>query len=398
MSKKEKKRLGIAFVLIFLIALVMDFTEKNLQSDGSIERADVGGDEKKVSLELNAEGILEEYPLELEIKPTQITEKEAEKYFAETIQEIEADFEEVGQQVPAKELYISDLVEAEWSFSPLGYITSDGEVVQEEIPETGILINARVSLGCGQYEQVYAFPFFIEKQELNKKEALLKQINKNLEQQMQQEGTSFIQLPEEADGIKLSWSEKKDYLAIKILFLEFVAVILIIFGKKKEKNDSEAKKKKEIELEYADLVNQLSVLVEAGMTIRQAWQRMAIQYSNRRKMGNVKENLVYEAVLRMSRQLSEGENEKLVYERFAKEMDLLCYRRLIRMLTSNLEKGSSSLKSYLEEESKKAYDQRIVLAKKSGEEASTKMLGPLMIMMVLIMAVVIAPAIISFSA
>lgn len=397
MNKKEIKRLGLVFALCFLMALAVDITEKNLQSDGSIKRDVVGGEEKNVSLELNVDGLLEKYPMELEIMPTQITKEEAEQYFSEAIQEIDAAFKEVDGEVPLEEQYISDLVEAEWSFSPTGYITSDGEVVQAEIPDDGIMINAKVSLQCGQYEEVYAFPFFIEKVKLSKKETLLMQINKSIEWQMQQEGTSYIELPEEIDGINISWTEKKEYFAVKILFLELVAVILIFYVKKKEKENIAAKRKKEIEMEYADFVNQLSILVEAGMTIRQAWQRMAIQYSKRRKMDNGKENIVYEAILRMSRQLSEGENEKLVYERFAKEMDVLCYRRLIRMLTSNLEKGSGSLKNYLEEESKKAYDQRILLAKKLGEEASTKLLGPLMLMMMLIMAVVIAPALISFS-
>ena len=60
-------------------------------------------------------------------------------------------------------------------------------------------------------------------------------------------------------------------------------------------------------------------------------------------------------------------------------------------------KGGSDLCQHLEKEASKAYEQRIMDAKKKGEEASTKMLVPLMLMMVLVMAIVIMPAIIEFA-
>ena len=92
-----------------------------------------------------------------------------------------------------------------------------------------------------------------------------------------------------------------------------------------------------------------------------------------------------------------GEKERIAYERFAMELDVVCYRRLVRVLIGNLEKGSGDIGAYLEEESKKAYEERVLLAKKLGEEASTKMLFPLMLMMLLVMGIVMAPAIIRFS-
>ena len=52
--------------------------------------------------------------------------------------------------------------------------------------------------------------------------------------------------------------------------------------------------------------------------------------------------------------------------------------------------------NYLEEEEHRAYTERILLAKKLGEEASTKMLLPLLLMMMLVMGIVLAPAMIGF--
>ena len=74
------------------------------------------------------------------------------------------------------------------------------------------------------------------------------------------------------------------------------------------------------------------------------------------------------------------------------------YRRLMRLLINNLEKGSKDICQQLNVEAKQAYEQRLLLAKKRGEEASTKMLIPMMLMMLLVMVIIMAPAMMSFAA
>lgn len=375
----------------------MDITGGNIQEDGSIKRNEFGGKDKSVHLVIDAEGIVENYSYELEVEPTRISEEEAEQYIAKAMEEIDADFKEIKADVEIQDTYVSGFVEADWYFSPSGYLSSEGQVVQENIPEEGILINARVTLLCGDYEAVYSFPFRIEKEILSEQERFFNQVDEWIEKQMRQEGTTSIILPDEINGINIIWSEKKDYLAVKIMLLEIVAIVLISISKKRKLEKENQERKRSIELQYPDVVNQLSILLEAGMTTRQAWQRMAKQYTEKRQRNLVEENLVYEAITHMSHRLAEGENEKIAYEKFLGEIDVMCYHRLFRTLIGNLEKGTSSICNYLEEESRRAYEQRIFLAKKIGEEASTKMLFPLMIMMILVMAMVVAPAIISFS-
>lgn len=104
-----------------------------------------------------------------------------------------------------------------------------------------------------------------------------------------------------------------------------------------------------------------------------------------------------EHVVAMNRRMTEGENERIAYQRFADEVGLVCYHRLIRLLLGNLEKGSSGIAQSLEQEGRLAYEQRIHQAKKLGEEASTRMLIPLMCMMLVVMAIVMLPALLSFS-
>lgn len=50
MEKGQKLKLGIAYILIFLIALGLDMTGGVLKKDNTIEREEIGGDTIDVDL------------------------------------------------------------------------------------------------------------------------------------------------------------------------------------------------------------------------------------------------------------------------------------------------------------------------------------------------------------
>lgn len=397
MEKKEKIRLGIVYVLIFFLALFMDVQKGDLENETYIIRDEVGGETKEVDLILNLDDVFEDYELSVEVEPRQVTEEEAESYMEKAMMEIEEDFEKIERIVPLKEMYVSEIVEAEWSFSPAGIIGTDGEIEFQKVPQEGVIITATVILGCGAYEKIYSFPVQLERAELTEMEKVTEALSVWFENQQQLEGEEKFQLPATLAGITAEWKEKKEYFSIKILCLEFLSIVLISWGKRKEEENTKKKEQELKEMIYPDVLNQLLILLEAGMTTRQAWHRIAEQYGEKKKKLLVGESEVYEAILQMDRRLMEGEKERTAYEGFAQQMNTMCYRRLIRLLVNNLEKGSKDICQQLSLEAKQAYEQRLLLAKKIGEEASTKMLIPLMLMMVLVMVIVMAPAIMGFS-
>lgn len=397
MEKKDKKKIGLVFLVILVIAICLDLTQEKVGKDGIILRNDVGEDEKEVSLFLDMEGVEESYEYLLQVEPMHVTKEQADAYFNGAVLEIDEDFLVVETKVPYKETYQDGLVEAGWSFDPWGVVNADGSIVWEEVPEEGLLIIAKVTLTCGQYEQVYQFPFELTRDELSAEEKVLSALDTWAASENAKEGERKIQLPTELEGIALTWSQKTDSMSMKILLLEGVAIVLLWFLQKKHLEQERKKLEQSMERDYPDVVEQLALLLGAGMTLRQAWSRIAVRYSDRRKKEQVEEKPIYERILRMNRRLSEGENERMAYRQFADETQIMCYHRLIRILLGNLEKGSQGICDFLEQESRQAYEQRITQAKKLGEEASTRMLLPLMLMMVIVMAIVTVPAIIGFS-
>lgn len=397
MDKKEKAKLGIAYILVFFIALYIDISDGKLEEGDFIYRDGIGGETVDVELLLDVEDVLKDYEISLEVEPRQITNEEANGYFVKAIEEIDADFQEIESVIPIKEVYADELVKAEWNFSPSGVIGIDGTLQKDEIPEEGLVISANVILTCGVYEKIYTFPFRVVKPELGLQEEIKNELLEWLEKQQISEGKDTFQLPEELAGFTTEWREKKEWLSLKILALEGLSVVLIIFARRREQENLKIKRREKREFQYPEIVNQLLILIEAGMTTRQAWHRIAHQYIEKQKKKLVEESECYELIVQMDRRLSEGEKERASYEWLANQMDSMCYRRLIRLLINNLEKGSSDLCQQLNVEAKQAYDQRLLLAKKLGEEASTKMLVPMMLMMVLVMVIVMAPAVMGFS-
>ena len=393
MERKTKKKIGIVFIIFFLFAVYKDSTGGYLKENHILLRDEEK--EQEVHLVLEGEDIVWEY--EWEIPPIFVTKEEAEHYFSEAITCITEDFQKVEERLPLSKSYVNGKVNAEWDFGTVDCIEKDGTILQHELPEDNLLVNVQVFLSCGAYEQIYTFPIEIKKKPLSKQEHLLQAVEEWMDMQMMQEGSSQIQLPTEVEGVSLKWSEKRESVAIKVLCLEGIAMLFLWWGEKQQVKQEEQKRVRALELEYANLIYQLSMLLEAGMTIRQAWGKIAAQYERTKNVHPEKQNSLYEQIVAMNRRLEEGENERVVYQKFADKLQIRCYYQLMRTLCNHLEKGSKDLCKQLEEECRRAYEEKILIMKKMGEEASTKMLVPLMGMMFLVLAIVLLPAILGMT-
>ena len=396
-DKKEKVILAIAFFLVLIIAAFQDLSSLSIEKN-TILRSPIGEDASDVNLLLEIDGIIEDYAYELEVAPVLVTKEEAADYFRKTKEEIDADFKDIQDYLPIKDNYLDNLVCVDWLFSPAGYVQSNGKIVTEKISEDGVLITVSAVMTCGNYEEIYTFPYRIFPEMIKREERIKTALDLWFKKESMKEGVSVVELPQEIEGYEITWKEEKDYLFWKVFLLEGIALLCIWMFQKKEKEDKRREKIFLMEIEYPEIVGQLQILMEAGMTIRQAWDRIAYQYVEKRRKAVVEELFIYEEIVHMNRRIAEGEKERAAYHDFGEKTGVACYRGLMRLLLVNLEKGNKDICKSLEEESRQAYEQRILLAKKLGEEASTKMLVPLMFMMLIVMLIVMAPAVISFAA
>ena len=73
-------------------------------------------------------------------------------------------------------------------------------------------------------------------------------------------------------------------------------------------------------------------------------------------------------------------------------MNLKPYTKLVSLIEQNRMNGARNLRSMLELEMEDAFEQRKTTARRLGEEAGTKLLLPLFIMLGIVMIIVIVPA------
>ena len=132
------------------------------------------------------------------------------------------------------------------------------------------------------------------------------------------------------------------------------------------------------------------------MTIRTAWERIAVGYENTVQEGTRKPRPAYEEMCHTISQLKSGMAESRAYGEFGRRCGLQPYVKLAALLEQNRKTGSKNLKAALELEMVTAFEQRKNLAKKLGEEAGTKLLLPLFLMLGVVMVMMVVPAFLAF--
>ncbi len=198
-------------------------------------------------------------------------------------------------------------------------------------------------------------------------------------------------LPEEWKGRPIGWSfESRDYSTWIWAATPAVALLIYLSFDRDLKKALE-KKQSRLRREYPGLVHKLALYVGAGMTIRGAFQKIGGDYEKKVKKG-LEPRAGCEEVLYTCRELWAGVAEGAAYEHFGKRTGLREYIRLASLLGQNLKRGSSTLLERLREEAEKSSEESLLRARKLGEEAGTRLLVPMVLMLAIVMVMIMIPA------
>lgn len=240
------------------------------------------------------------------------------------------------------------------------------------------------------YSRVFSVSPLENNKELTMEEVLLEMIEQENVQTGKEE---YFRLPSQLEGEELSWREVREDSSGWILVLALLAAGGIYFLKDKDLHEDWQKRKNHMRMSYPMVLNKFVLYLGAGMTVRGSFVKIAQdwQKSEKKEGGEI-----YEEMLFACNELNAGVSESLVYQRFAQRTGLEEYTRFAAMLSQNLKKGNATLLLRLREESKKAQKEHVHIKKKMGEEAHTKLLVPMIMMMTIVMLLVILPAFSSF--
>ena len=126
------------------------------------------------------------------------------------------------------------------------------------------------------------------------------------------------------------------------------------------------------------------------MTMKKAFRRVVNDYEAGKKIWGIR--YAYEEMKVALREMDSGITEAESYERFGKRCNIQEYIRLGALLSQNMRKGTKGLTQLLRLEAIQAFENRKAAAKKFGEEAGTKLLIPMFIMLAVVLFMVVVPA------
>jgi hypothetical protein len=115
------------------------------------------------------------------------------------------------------------------------------------------------------------------------------------------------------------------------------------------------------------------------------------------KIGAGASRWLYEEVLLVCNELDSGVPEADAYMHFGRRCRLRQYTKFCTLLVQNLRRGNDTLLQVLREEAETSFEERKNLVRELGEEAGTRLLLPMMIMLGITMLMIIVPAYFSFS-
>ncbi|HNR04139.1 MAG TPA: type II secretion system F family protein [Bacillota bacterium] len=163
------------------------------------------------------------------------------------------------------------------------------------------------------------------------------------------------------------------------------ALGIVFYVSDRELDEKIKKRNFNIRYDFPDFLNKMVLLINAGMTVPRAWEKIVRDRKNITPL--------YEELRTTYIEIMNGKPEMEAYEDFAKRCRVKEITKFITAVIQNLKKGNSDLVPLLKLQSNECWQLRKNMAKKLGEEASTKLVLPLMIMFVGILIIVTLPAV-----
>ena len=392
--------LAIVFAGTLLCAAVslQAQTQGRLTADGRLRRGDYRQEKAAVILEPAAEGVLLE-PIALELSgriPEEgeivALEEEFWTVLCETVLGENLSTQEIRSSLNLCTGLAGYPFTVKWQSPDPLLVGEDGTVraLREEEGSLAVVLHAQVGYETWTWqhdlELVVCPPLLTEEERLQRE----------LEEYLtQQEALSrreeYLELPADWQDATLTWKERQEDYGLLFWMLTMLTAGAVFCLKDRDLHARVAEQQKRMKGAYPAFCQKLLLYLGAGLTVRSTFERMAREYQRNLQQGGEKLP-VYEEVLRTCRELHTGVPESVAYEHFGNRCGTQEYIRLGAQLSRNLKKGNSMLGDRLREECDAAVRERFHRSRQLGEEASTKLLLPMMLMLGIVMIVIMIPA------
>lgn len=408
--RKASMMIAVCLVALFL-SMVVEISTKNVDFiENQLPRPSLGTGETSVLIAYESEnGFTGD--INIKVSEKQLSDESVDALFEEA--KLFIDREILDRNISTNEV-TSDLnlmtsipnmsISIKWSVSDSTYVNRQGNLYNEDMSEEA-LVEISATMTYYEHQVIYSQWIRILPKNYSGQEMFDKTLQETLihiDEATRKE--EFLQLPKKVDDYTLKWNFKEQESAMYLLLLGIVASICIMISMESSLKNKQKLRNLQMLIDYPEIISKFTLLLNAGMTIRAAFERIASDYLKKRSRDskNLKKEkegvrYAYEELVLVVRELELGRPEAVVYDAFGQRCSLMCYLRFSTIIVQNMRKGTKGIVPMLELEALDAFAERKETAKRLGEEAGTKLLGPMIGMLFIVLLIVLVPAFLNFS-
>ncbi len=395
--KMEYLLLALAGIGIVILGLWISPPDDGELKGNIITRDGYEGIEKNISLIAKSEGMEEE--IEIFIEPLHYSKEQLDT-FAEAIFEDVPKYylgsDEVtgeGEYVIKNHLQLPSKIEEypfelSWNSSDSEVIDRDGVITIENSKEAHEVI-LTVILSCYEYSWEKEYALLVYKAEDVWEDSFSKKVEEVIEEldNLSADEEKLV-LPKEIEGHSVIYEEKSENTAAIVLGFGIVIIMFLWILPDNNLSKQKEERNKQLLMDYTKLVSKLTLYMGAGLSFRSTIAKIVKSADKSRFYAKELEIVI--------RELENGISEQKAISKLAERCKIPCYVKLSVLINQNIRKGNTMQKQ-LKEEMDKAFEERKNLARKYGEEAGTKLLFPMILMLLVVMVMIMYPAFVSFT-
>lgn len=385
------RKLGIALTGV-LLCLCISGCSADQKSVTELKRPGIGEEASVHNLVAVVDGT--KYEVNIPVEPQKIDEEELPKYF-------ELGFEYVCEKMLGNNISF-DQITSDMDFvqtipkygMKVAYFVDNYEVInsfggvnREAVKEFGADCVIKIRLSYEAFFQEYEVPVKVVEKEYSEAELFEQELFLEIDKQNDKE---VVILPKEVQGKGVTFVTPGQAKYTFVLLLVLCVFTFLYYKKFVEPKQKKEKQETSLKLDYSEIVSKLTLLMGAGMSGANAIIKIADDCEGQ------KNSYAYEKIVILANRIKSGVPEADAYAMFGKETRLHSYLKLSNLLTQNLKKGSEGFMETLKTETSEAFVERKNIAKIKGEQAGTKLLLPMGMMLVVVLVMIMVPAFMSF--
>lgn len=394
--------LGVFLLLGAVYEIEIGGKETVLNKGDRISRPQYGEGETEAVLDLIIDGVPEKR-IEISVQEKKYREDEldnafleAEAYIKKAILGENKSFSQIETNLNLINSIPDSGIDIEWIMDGDDLVKQDGSILWDMVLEQTTIEITGV-LGYEQTRVEIPIQMTLHPKVKTKEEELLFEWKTALEQKKEESAwEEYLELPGEVSGKKVLYKEADTSSSFIFLILGIAGAVLGAAVMDKRLLEKGREREEQLCLDYPVLVNRFALLLGAGLTITGAWERITREYIQKKRKGMAQIRYAYEEMLVTWQEIRNGMSEVKALEGYGKRIGILEYLKFSTLLSQNLRKGSQGILELLEIEAIEAFEKRKEFAKKQGEEAGTRLLIPMMVMLIMVMGVILVPAFMTF--